>query len=124
MPRDGLPVTVLKQPKRVENACKKSPVKSHYHPQIRFSFEMASSSVVIKKEKVDDPRPGQSAKHDEQTEAEIEARMLELLREFPKGINYKILETDMPNVDKIIKVNTLNRLLSQVNVLMELPIFH
>ncbi|EFX62917.1 hypothetical protein DAPPUDRAFT_130662 [Daphnia pulex] len=79
---------------------------------------MASSSVVIKKEKVDDPRPGQSAKHDEQTEAEIEARMLELLREFPKGINYKILETDMPNVDKIIKVNTLNRLLSQEKVNM------
>ncbi|XP_057373452.1 DNA-directed RNA polymerase III subunit RPC6-like [Daphnia carinata] len=73
--------------------------------------------VVIKKEKVDEPRPSSSADAGEgQTEAEIERRMLELMGEFPKGINDKILETDMPNVDKKVKVAILNRLLSQEKV--------
>lgn len=80
-----------------------------------------ASPVVIKKEKVDEPRPSPSADAGEgQTEAEIECRMIELMGEFPKGINDKILETDMPNVDKKVKVAILNRLLSQVYNLLHI----
>lgn len=73
-----------------------------------------AEKVVIKKEKVDEPRSGPSDASDGPAEAEIEARMIELMTQFPKGINDKILETDMPKVDKKITVNILNRLLSQV----------
>ncbi len=77
------------------------------------------SKIVIKKEKVDDPKPGPSAPRDDDM-TEIEARILELLREYPKGINDKILETHMSNLDKQIQVIVLNRLLTQVKILMEL----
>ncbi|EFX74838.1 hypothetical protein DAPPUDRAFT_56706 [Daphnia pulex] len=67
--------------------------------------------VVIKKEKVDDARPRQSARDDDKTE--IEARILELLRKYPKGINDKILETHMPNLDIQIRVDVINDLLTK-----------
>ncbi len=82
-----------------------------------------ASAVVIKKKKVDDPKPGQSAKNEEETKAEIKERMLALFREFPKGINNKILETNMPNVGQQTKADIVNGLLIQVKVLMEL-FFH
>lgn len=72
------------------------------------------ASVVIKKEKIDEPRPGSSANDDGQTEAEIEAHMLELIAEHPKGMGNKMLATLMPNVDNKIRASILNRLLSQV----------
>ena len=72
-----------------------------------------AQKVVIKKEKIDEPKPGPSVAVDE---TEIEARILEMLAEFPKGISDKMLDTDMPNVDKQVRVNILNRLLSQVYI--------
>ena len=71
-----------------------------------------ADAIVIKKEKVDEPKSGSSASA--VNEAEIEARMLELMKEFPKGINDKILQNDMPELDPKLKVSILNRLLSQV----------
>jgi hypothetical protein len=73
------------------------------------------AAVNIKKEKIDEPRPGVSTVNDDgRSEAEIEARMLELLQQFPKGISNQILDTDMPTVDKKIKVTILNKLMSKV----------
>jgi hypothetical protein len=76
---------------------------------------MASSE---NKEKIDEPRPTVSTVNDDgRSEAEIEARMLELLHEFPNGISKQILDTEMPTVDKQIKVSILNKLLSKVKIL-------
>ena len=85
------------------------------------------AAVNIKKEKIDEPRPSVSTVNDDgRSEAEIEARMLELLHQFPKGISNQILDTDMPTVDKQIKVTILNKLMSKVikilNILLLLTI--
>ena len=75
----------------------------------------------------DEPSPAVSTVNDDgRSEAEIEARMLELLHQFPKGISNQILDTDMPTVDKQIKVTILNKLMSKVikilNILLLLTI--
>ena len=75
----------------------------------------------------DEPSPAVSTVNDDgRSEAEIEARMLELLHQFPKGISNKILDTDMPTVNKQIKVTILNELMSKVikmlNILLLLTI--
>lgn len=75
-----------------------------------------ADNIVIKKEKIDEPKAGPSVdEFDTVSEAEIEARIIELMKEFPKGVNDKILQTDMPNLDPKVKVSILNRLLSQVS---------
>lgn len=75
-----------------------------------------AENIVIKKEKIDEPKQGSSSGTEEATnEVEIEARIIELMKENPKGINDKTLQNDMPNLDPKVKVTILNRLLSQVS---------
>ena len=83
--------------------------------------------MSVNKEKIDEPSQSVSTVNDAgRSEAEIEARMLELLHQFPKGISNKILDTDMPTVNKQIKVTILNELMSKVikmlNILLLLTI--
>lgn len=72
------------------------------------------ADIVIKKEKIDEPK--ESSGDAAANEAEIESRIIELMKENPKGINDKTLQNDMPNLDPKVKVTILNRLLSQVSL--------
>ena len=80
--------------------------------------------MSVNKEKIDEPSQSVSTVNDAgRSEAEIEARMLELLHQFPNGISKQILDTEMPTVDKQIKVSILNKLMSKVfNILLLLTI--
>ena len=74
------------------------------------------SNVLIKQEKdTDSTQPGpSSAQEDGLHEDEVEARIMDLLRQFPKGITDKIMINDMPNVSAAVRAGLINKLLSQV----------
>lgn len=75
-----------------------------------------ASNVVIKQEKQTEDSPGPSSSNDGPTEAEADARIMELLKEFPKGITDKIMLNDMPTLKGEIKAKVMNQLLSQVYI--------
>lgn len=72
---------------------------------------MDPTTTVIKKEKDDEPANGP-------TPAEIEARIVELCQEFPKGITGKILENSLQNVDPKNRIIAINNLLNQVSEML------
>ena len=78
--------------------------------------KMTDLNVNIKREKPDEPVASSSSSNNtivDVNPAEIEARIIELCQEFPKGVSEKILQNDMPNLDSGIRVETVNRLLKQ-----------
>jgi len=66
-----------------------------------------ATNVVIKQEK--DVETAESSV----SVSDIEARIVELCQEFPKGVIDKVLENDMPNLDPKMRVSAINRLLTQ-----------
>ena len=50
--------------------------------------------------------------------SEIEARILELCQQFPKGFTDKVLQNDMQGVDSALRVQAINRLLNAVQCLL------
>ena len=81
---------------------------------------MTDLNVNIKREKPDEPVASSSSSNNtivDVNPAEIEARIIELCQEFPKGVSDKILQNDMPNLDAAIRVKAVNRLLSLVLLL-------
>lgn len=75
-----------------------------------------AANVVIKQEK--NAEVGPSSSGDVPTEAEAEARIMELLKQFPKGITDKVLTNDMPNLPKVVIVNLFNKLLTKVLIIV------
>lgn len=75
---------------------------------------MASNFRIKQEKDSDDPQPGPSSASEEGLdETEVEARIMELLRQFPKGITDKIMINDMPNVSAAARAGLINKLLSQ-----------
>lgn len=75
-----------------------------------------ASEVVVKKEKDADAGPTSAAgsEYSGPTEGEFEARFIELMKQFPKGVSNSMLTSDMPATSGNVKANVINRLLSQV----------
>ena len=63
-----------------------------------------AANITIKQEK--------ESEVNQPSVADIEARIIELCHQFRKGVLDKVLDNDMPNVNR---VNAINRLLNQVN---------
>lgn len=62
-----------------------------------------AAKITIKQEK--------DSEENQLSVSDVEARIIELCNQFPKGVLDKVVENDMPNVDR---VTAINRLLNQV----------